>query len=466
MTDDTILIVDDEADLLQGLRRTLAPQLQARILVAENSAEALKLMAGERVDLVLTDIRMPEMDGMRLLERIRSTDPTVTVIIMTAYGTIEKAVEAIKFGAYDFIQKPLDEQRLVHLLRKGLERNRLVREVDRLKATVGQKEGLGEMVGQSSTMQKVFARIRKLAASDVTVLIRGETGTGKELAARAIHRLSPRADKPFVTVNCPALPETILESELFGYRRGAFTGADQHRTGFFDQAGGGTIFLDEIGDLSPSVQTKLLRVLQNKKIRPLGAAKDHLVDVRILAATNRDLEKKMAENRFRRDLFYRLNVASVEMPPLRSIREDIPLLVDHFLEKSARQCKQATKSVSTEVINRLLSHPWPGNIRQLENIVQNWYALTSETEVEERHLDTDDVCAAPASEQDIDLRLSYQHLKEQALASFTRAYLEKLLTRHRGNISLAAQQSGMKRQSLQKIIRRHGVDPDRFRDQG
>jgi DNA-binding NtrC family response regulator len=465
MAHDTILIVDDESDLLQGLRRTLAPQLQSRILVATSAAEALELLASEQVDLVLTDIRMPEMDGMRLLERIRSTDPAVTVIIMTAYGTIEKAVDAIKFGAYDFIQKPLDEQRLVHLLRKGLERNRLVREVERLKASVCRMETLGDMVGRSVTMQKIFARIRKLAGSEVTVLIRGETGTGKELAARAIHRLSPRADGPFVTVNCPALQETILESELFGYRKGAFTGADQHHPGLFDQAGGGTIFLDEIGDLSPSVQTKLLRVLQNKKIRPVGAAKDHPVDVRILAATNRDLETKMAENRFRRDLYYRLNVASVQMAPLRSIREDIPVLLDHFLDKAAHQSDQARKSVSTGVVNRLLAYPWPGNIRQLENVVQNWYALTPETEIEERHLETENVSPDPESAQDIDLSLSYQQLKDQVLTSFTRAYLEKLLTRHRGNISLAARQSGIKRQSLQKIIRRHGVDPDRFRGQ-
>jgi DNA-binding NtrC family response regulator len=465
MAHDTILIVDDEADLLQGLRRTLAPQLQSRILGATNGAEALELMASERVDLVLTDVRMPEMDGMRLLERIRSTDAAVTVIIMTAYGSIEKAVEAIKFGAYDFIQKPLDEERLVHLLRKGLERNRLVREVDRLKASVCRMETLGDMVGRSVTMQKVFARIRKLADSEVTVLIRGETGTGKELAARAIHRLSARAEAPFVTVNCPALQETILESELFGYRKGAFTGADRNHPGLFDRAGGGTIFLDEIGDLSPSVQTKLLRVLQNKKIHPVGAANDHPVDVRILAATNRDLEARMDENRFRRDLYYRLNVASVQMPPLRSIREDIPVLLDHFLEKAARQCDQARKSVSTEVVNRLLAHPWPGNIRQLENAVQNWYALTSESEIEERHLESENVSPDPESAQDIDLSLSYRQLKEQALATFTRSYLEKLLTRHRGNVSLAARHSGIKRQSLQKIIRRHGVDPERFRGQ-
>ncbi len=463
MNTDTILIVDDETDLLHGLRRTLEPETGARILVAESGSRALAAMAAEPVDVVLADIRMPEMDGMALLERIRAIDPAITVIIMTAYGTIEKAVEAIKAGAYDFIQKPLDEQRLVHLLQKGLERNRLVREVNRLRETVRRQEPLSDMIGQSRAMQQVFSRIRMLAGSDVTVLIRGETGTGKDLAARAIHRLSARCANPFVTVNCPALPESILESELFGYHRGAFTGADNDRPGLFDQAQGGTIFLDEIGDLSLSVQTKLLHVLQNKEIRPLGAAGGHRVDVRILAATNQDLEAGIDESRFRQDLYYRLNVATVVMPPLRSIREDIPLLVDHFLEKAAAEHKHPRKRITVEVVNRLLSHPWPGNIRQLENLVHNWYALTPDTLIEERHIAVDTTFKRAEPPAKIDLSVPYQQLKERAIEQFTRTYLEELLIRSRGNISLAARYSGMKRQSLQKIIRRCGISPERFR---
>lgn len=463
MTTDTILIVDDEADLLHGLQRSLAPELDARILAADSGLAALELMAAEPVDVVLTDIRMPAMDGLALLDRIRARDPAITVIVMTAYGTIEKAVGAIKAGAYDFIQKPLDEQRLVHLLQKGLERNRLVREVNRLRETVQQQKSFADLVGQSRIMRQVFARIRMLAGSDITVLIQGETGTGKDLAARAIHGLSPRANKSFVTVNCPALPKTILESELFGYHRGAFTGADRNREGLFDKADQGTIFLDEIGDLSPEVQTKLLRVLQDKTVRPLGASSGHRVDVRILAATNQDLEARIDSNQFRQDLYFRLNVATVVMPPLRSICEDIPLLVDHFLDKAALHHRRPKKRVTTAVMNRLLAHPWPGNTRQLENLVHNWYALTPESVIEERHITADKSCPAVTSATDLDLALPYQQLKERAVERFTRAYMEKLLTLSRGNISLAAQYSGMKRQSLQKILRRYGIEPERFR---
>jgi DNA-binding NtrC family response regulator len=463
MATDTILIVDDESDLLHGLQRSLGAELDARILAADSGPAALELMAAEPVDVVLTDIRMPAMDGLALLDQIRVRDPAITVIVMTAYGTIEKAVGAIKAGAYDFIQKPLDERRLVHLLQKGSERNRLVREVNRLRETVQRQKSFADLVGQSRIMQQVFAKIRMLAGCDITVLIQGETGTGKDLAARAIHRLSPRTNKSFVTVNCPALPKTILESELFGYRKGAFTGADRNREGLFDKADQGTIFLDEIGDLSPEVQTKLLRVLQDKTVRPLGASSGHQVDVRILAATNQNLEARIHNNQFRQDLYFRLNVATVVMPPLRSICEDIPLLVDHFLEKAARQHQRPKKRVTTAVMNRLLAHPWPGNTRQLENLVHNWYALTPETVIEERHITANNPCPQVTSATDIDLALSYQQLKERAVERFTRAYMEKLLTLSRGNISMAAQHSGMKRQSLQKIIRRYGIEPERFR---
>ena len=271
MAEDTLLIVDDETDLVNGLKRTIELEIDCRVLTAENGVEGLDILAREAVDVVLADIRMPRMDGMALLEHVKTQDPAVTVIVMTAYGTIEKAVEAIKKGAYDLIQKPIDEQRLFHLLRKGFELNRLVRENARLNEVVGRRAALGRMVGRSRPMRELFAKIQMLAQSDVTVLIRGETGTGKDLAAQAIHRLSRRGRRDLVTVNCPALPETILENELFGHRKGAFTHASTDHAGMFDQADGSSIFLDEIGDLSLSVQIKLLRVLQDKEIRPLGA---------------------------------------------------------------------------------------------------------------------------------------------------------------------------------------------------
>jgi len=462
MGEDTILVVDDETDLLIGLERTLTMEFDCRVMTAENGRRALEIMAEHSIDLVLADVLMPEMDGLALLEHVKRLDPAITVVIMTAYGTIEKAVEAIKKGAYDLIQKPLDEERLFHLLKKGLERNRLVRENTRLTEEIGRKETLGRMVGRSRSMRAVFEKIHMLAQSDATVLIRGETGTGKELAARAIHRFSRRGRRSLTTVNCPALPESILESELFGYRKGAFTHAVADHTGMFDQADKSTIFLDEIGDLTLPVQTKLLRVLQDKEVRPLGSSRSHQVDARIIAATNQDLEQRIEHGQFREDLFYRLNVATLDMPSLDAIREDIPLLVDHFLNRIAREQDKAVKSVAPEVLNHLMSRNWPGNIRQLENLIRGWYAVLPDPVITTRHLAADSrieetaVCV-------VDLERPYLELKDRAIEAFTRDYLNQLLRKTRGNVSAAAQLSGMKRQSLQKIIKRYGIDVQRLR---
>ncbi len=461
---DTILIVDDEGDLLRGLKRLLEMELACRVLTAENGAEALRILTKKPVDLLVADIQMPEMDGLTLLREAKSFDPAVTVVIMTAFATIERAVDAIKAGAYDFIQKPFDEDRFIHLLRKGLERSRLVRENRRLKEQVSESEPFQDMVGRSRPLLEVFSTIRMLAQSDVTVLILGETGSGKELAARAIHSLSPRRDRRLVTVNCPAVPESILESELFGYRKGAFTGAEADKEGLFDRARGGTIFLDEIGDLSPSVQTKLLRVLQDKTIQPLGSTSAREVDVRILAATNRDLEQKMRENAFREDLYYRLNVASLTMPPLREIREDIPLLVEHFLREIACEQGKEAKHLAPEVLQALTGRDWPGNVRELENTLRGWCALTPGSVIGPEQLPAEN--SGPLSSEgpqaDI-LSRPYLELKEKAVASFTRRYVEQLLAHTAGNITLSAQISGIKRQSLQKIIRRYGITVDQYR---
>ena len=377
----TILIVDDEIDLLYGLERTIQMEIDARIILAGSGLEALQAIKTEPVDLVLTDIRMPEMDGMALLQEIRALDPLITVIVMTAHGTVEKAVAAIKSGAYDFIEKPIDEDRLLHLIRNGMELNRLVRENSRLLQRVCEKAPFENMIGQSPPMLDVFHKLQMLAKSDVTVLIRGETGTGKDLAARALHSLSRRRGMPMVTVNCPALPESILESELFGYRKGAFTNASEDRKGLFDQADGSTIFLDEIGDLTPAVQTKLLRVLQDKSIMPLGSNVSHSVDVRIIAATNRNLEQKIETNEFREDLYYRLNVASLDLPSLSEIHADIPLLVEHFLSKIACEMDEPPRRLAPEVMNYLLQKEWPGNIRELENTIRGWVAMTGEANI-------------------------------------------------------------------------------------
>ena len=460
---DTILVVDDEIDLLQGLARTITMELECQVLTADSGSEALRIIGQQPVDVVLSDIRMPEMDGLSLLQAIKEQDPSITVILMTAYGTIEKAVEAIKRGAYDFIQKPIDEDRLFHLLTKGLELNRLVRENARLFKKLSEKSSYASMVGRSKPMRAVFNSIQMVAQTDVTVLIRGDTGTGKDLAARAIHGASSRGDKEMVTVNCPALPESILESELFGYRKGAFTNANQDRIGLFEQAHESTIFLDEIGDLSPSTQTKLLRVLQDKTIMPLGSNKAHKVDVRIIAATNQDLESKIKEHRFREDLYYRLNVVTLDMPPLRDIKEDIPLLLEHFLKKAANEQNTPPKAVSPEVLNYLLNKDWPGNIRELENTIRGWNALTTKNLITTEHL-SPSKDALQLAVDDGDLDRPYKELKEQAIEKFTINYLHRLLAHTNGNVSLSAQISGIKRQSLQKIIKRYEVPVERYRN--
>lgn len=459
---DRILIAEDEVDLLQGLGRMIAYEIECDIDLAENGRQALAIMAEKPVDLLLTDVRMPDMDGMELFRSCLEINPYLTVVVMTAYGSIEQAVEAIKAGAFDFITKPFDEKQLISLIREGLDRNRPARENRRRSLELATGQPFQEMIGTSPAMIEVFESIQMLCRTDVTVLISGESGTGKEMAARAIHRLSPRGERRMITVNCPALPENILESELFGYRKGAFTNALADRKGLFAEAHGSTIFLDEIGDLSPVLQTKLLRVLQEKEIRPLGDTRSHRVDVRIIASTNRDLPGKIEEGGFRQDLFYRLNVASLVMPPLRNRREDIPLLVDHFLKKAAASLKVPPKTITSGAMNYLLTRQWPGNIRELENMIQGFTALVSHESI-----DVPDLPGGPGQEPldmgSTDLDRPYKELKDRMLENFTTVYVQNLLQKTGGNVSLAAKLSQIKRQSLQKIIKRYGIDPDQYR---
>ena len=459
---DTVLIVDDEADLLRGLKRLIASELGCHVVLADNGPDALAIIRGRPIDVVLTDIRMPGMDGIALLQKIRKFDATITVIIMTAFGSVERAVTAIKEGAFDFIQKPFDEERLIHLVENGLERNRLVRENSRLLQALDKQSSFRKIVGQSPPMRSVLNKIKMLAKTDITVLIRGETGTGKELAGQAIHAFSERRSREMVTVNCPALPETILESELFGYKKGAFTNAISDKRGMFDQAQGSTIFLDEIGDLSLTMQSKLLRVLQEKQITPLGATVSHEVDVRIIAATNQDLEKKIEKHEFREDLYYRLNVASLTMPSMEDIKEDLPLLVEHFLEKIACEQDSTPKSVTPEVINELLERSWPGNTRELENTIREWYAMIP-GRVIKKTFSSVNTQTMNENHAIVDLTRPYKDLKARAIEAFTRQYLHQLLDHTRGNITTSAKISGIKRQSLQKIIKRYHIRPQKFR---
>ena len=459
---DHVLIVEDEIDLLNGLKRMIAMGIDCDVFTAVHAYEALEIMRCHPIDLVLSDIRMPDMDGLALLSAIREIDPAITVVIMTAFGSIEMAVQAIKDGAYDFIRKPLDEKKLLHLLRKGLERNRLVRENKRLLEIVHEQAPFQNMIGQSEAMQSVFRTIQTIAHTDITVLLLGESGAGKELAARAIHDLSNRRNRKLVTVNCPTLPENILESELFGYCKGAFTNAVTDKIGLFEAADKGTVFLDEIGDISPLLQTKLLRFIQEKEFKPLGDAKTRKVDVRIIASTNQDLGKKIERGTFREDLYYRLKVATIAMPPLRERCEDIPLLAKYFLSRAAIELGVEKKCITIEAMNLLLSQKWKGNVRELENMIRSLTVMVPNRSIDVADLNYRETQGLTDYGQP-DLTQPYKPLKEKIIQGFTTAYVNALLTKTHGNVAMAARASGIKRQSLQKIIKKYRLCPEKFR---
>lgn len=363
------LIVDDE----ENIRLVLSKMLEREgyeVRAASSGDEALELLEEFEADFIITDVRMKGMSGIELTERLSERAHPATIIVMSAFGSIPLALEAIKAGAYDYINKPFERDEVILALKKAEEREKLRRENRALRESFRKESRYGQMIGRSPSIQKVFATLRKIAPFDTTVLIEGESGTGKELVARAIHDEGPRRDKAFVAINCGAIPENLLESELFGHKRGAFTDAHADRRGLFEEADGGTLFLDEIGELPLLLQVKLLRALQEGTIRPLGAKADKKVDVRVVAATVRDLELEVREGRFREDLFYRLNVLPLRVPPLRERGEDIPLLVDHFVERSNLRLGTAIEGVTRSAQQALLNYSYPGNIRELENIIE------------------------------------------------------------------------------------------------
>jgi DNA-binding NtrC family response regulator len=368
--DPLILVAEDDASTRESLSRALR-QAGYRTLTAADGATALALLSKEPVDVLLTDLRMPGVDGMALLERARAQAPETVVIMLTAFATIDLAVEAMKKGAYDFLTKPIHLDKLELLLRNALEARRLIRENRELRLRLAETSGLRQLVGRSVAMQHLREAIQQVAATDATVLIIGESGTGKELVAQAIHYGGPRAERPLVKVSCAALPEGLLESELFGHERGAFTGARDRRKGRFELAHGGTLFLDEVGDLSPPTQAKLLRVLQEREFERVGGSETIRVDVRLVAATNRDLEDLVAEGIFREDLYYRLNVVPLRVPPLRERVEDVPVLVAHFLRAFAERWAKPVPAVSPEALALLCRHGWPGNVRELQHAVES-----------------------------------------------------------------------------------------------
>ena len=371
----SILVVDDEP----SQRSALAGFLRKKGYVtveAESAAAALTVARQQVVDLVLTDLRMPGMDGARLLQELKSLNPLLDVIIMTAFGTMSEAVGAMKEGALDFITKPIDLEQLEVAIARAVERKQLISENQRLQQLVEERSSFSGILTRSETMQRALSVAARAAASRTTVLILGESGTGKELVAKAIHLASARAAKPFVAINLAALPETLAESELFGHEKGAFTGADRMRPGRFEAADGGTLFIDEVGDMPPAIQAKLLRVLQEREVERLGSSRPVQVDVRIIAATNRSLAEMVKDKTFREDLYYRLNVVRVELPPLRERKEDIPLLADHFMRRFAVENGRAMQGCTREAMDALLKHPFPGNVRELQHLIEQAVVLS------------------------------------------------------------------------------------------
>ncbi len=380
----TILIVEDE-DLMRGILVDMLSDTGMRIIEASSGEQALELYAAESPALTITDIALGRMDGIELLTRIKQIDEEALVVMITAYSSVETAIAALRKGAYDYITKPFINEDILQTVRNALRQRDLFRENRYLRRELKQKYNFDNIIGRSDSLIEIFKLIEKIAATNSSVLIQGESGTGKELIARAIHYNSPRTDGPFIPINCGALPENLLESELFGYVKGAFTGANANKTGLLKAAHGGTLFLDELSEMPMPLQVKLLRVVQERELIPLGSTRVEKFDARIIAATNRNLEEESAAGRFREDLYYRLSIFSLTLPPLRDRREDIPLLVRFFIEKHSRSLNQAPKAVSDEAMQALLSHEWRGNIRELQNAIERAVTLADDR-IELQHL--------------------------------------------------------------------------------
>ncbi len=464
-----VLVVDDERDMLTLLVKVLTKKGGWTVVTATSAEEALAAVRVEAPDAVLTDIKMPGMDGLTLLQQVHTLDPSLTAIVMSGYGTIEMAVQSLKEGAYDFIEKPFDNDRILLTIRRALERTTLLRENEQLQHRLRVQDLRFGFVGHSKPLNRALELLQRVAQSNVTVLIRGESGTGKELAAKALHAMSPRAARPMITVNCPALPEHILESELFGYRKGAFTGADRDKTGLFVEADGSTLLLDEIADIPVSVQTKLLRVLQEKEVQPLGQNRTFSVDVRVIASTNQDLEAKMRRGEFREDLFYRLNVMTVTMPSLATMVDDIPLLAQYCLDNAAQEHGRGELEFSIESVQSLVQHPWPGNVRELQNVISRAVLLcdgaviTPQDLWEEEELDASVSATDTGQDLPTSLPLPYKEAKNQVLEQFNRQYLTAALQAAGGNVTTAARDCGIERQAFQRLLRRYQITSRSFR---
>ncbi len=449
-----ILVVDDEKSILDLLSVVLRKEGYS-VLTSLSATQALDIINKEELDLVLTDIKLPQMSGMNILRHVKEKKPDIPVVMITAYGTIKQAVEAFKEGAIDYVVKPFDMEELKIIVSQGLEKRRLKQENTLLKQEFKEKYSYANMVGKSKNMQDIYNLIEKISTSDTTVLISGESGTGKEIAARAIHVHSHRKDRSFVSLNCGALPENLLESELFGHMRGSFTGAVATKKGMFEVAEKGTLFLDEVGEMSPLTQVKFLRTLQERKIRRVGGTEEIDVDVRIIAATNQDLKKRIEQGRFRDDLFYRLHVISFEMPPLRNRKDDIPVLANHFLNKYCEKLGKSNKRFAPEVINIFEAYPWPGNVRELENTVERIVAIEDRETITKKSLPAE--LLAPQQEKDPGIDLSSGFDLNKTVDDVTKAYVKQALLVSDGRLKDTAVLLGVNYRSLRYLIDKYNL---------
>lgn len=444
----TLLVVDDEKNTRDGLARALRQGYTVK--VAEDGPKALEVLAERPVDAVITDVRMPGMDGLTLLQRILARSPQPIFILLTAYGSIDMAVEAMKRGAHDFLTKPVNLDHLDLLLKRALRSREIEPENKALRERLDTKFGLENIIGSSDSMQEVFNTVKQMAPSRATVLIQGESGTGKELVAQAVHRLSPRHKAPFVAVHCAALSETLLESELFGHEKGAFTGAMELRRGRFELADGGTLFLDEIGEITPSIQVKILRVLEERRFERVGGQKTLDVDVRLIAATNRDLKAMVDKKEFRDDLFYRLNVITVNLPPLHQRREDIPLLIQHFIKIFATENQKEIEGLTPDVLELLVAYDWPGNVRELRNVLERMIVLSPSQKLTVRDV--------PASiKEHVGHNGTTRTGSDMSLEVSEKELIVKALKACNGNRTKAAEKLGISRRTLHRKLNEYGI---------
>jgi DNA-binding NtrC family response regulator len=456
-----VLVADDKDTILRLFDKILSERFE--VVTALDGQRALALALSDEFDVVVSDIRMPGADGFTLLREIKRAKPDVEVVLMTAYGTVQKAVEAMKEGAYDYLSKPFEPDEALLTVERAAERKALREQARNLSAALANVGRLAELVGKSAAMQQVFTLLKRASASDATVLITGESGTGKELAARAVHAGSARSGARFVAVNCGAIPESLVESELFGHVRGSFTGATADRRGLFEEAHGGTLFLDEVGELPLAMQVKLTRALQERSIRRVGESVERSVDARVIAATNVDLKAAVGAGKFREDLFYRLNVFPVRLPPLRERRDDIPALAAHFLERHSARYGGRVEGFTHEALSALLRYDWPGNVRELENAVERALAVVDDVRIPVEALPEEVAnLGRPSAMRDLS-RLSFREAVAIARDRASREYLIALMRELEGSVTRAAERAGVERETLHRLLKRYGIRAGEFK---